>query len=81
MPFAAFQAGCIGRVAVKFDNLLGRNSGPLMQSINILGDDCRNFAVPHQFLNRPVPPVGLGTANSGVRIEFSPPGFPAHFLR
>jgi hypothetical protein len=78
---AAIEARRVGRVAVQFDDLVLRNSGGLVQPVDVLGDHRRDLAAPHQRIDRAMAAVGERRPEDLLHREAPPPGFAARLLR
>ncbi len=52
-----------------------------MQTVDVLGDNRRDLAAPHQRVDRAVAAIGLGRLEDVLHREAAPPGFAARLLR
>src|SRR5580700_8352053 len=76
----AIQARRIGRVAVQFDNMFGRDARSLMEIVYVLGDYARHFAHAVKAGQRPMTSSRLGVAELVAHGEAAPPRLVARFL-
>ena len=75
VPLRALETVRIGRVAVQFDHLRGRNAGGLMEPVDVLGDHRSGGAAAHELGNRTMTAVRLRVAPGVVGLETATPGF------
>ena len=52
----------------------------LVQPVDVLGDDRRDLAAPHQRVDRAVAAIGLGRLEDVLHLEAAAPGFAPRLL-
>ena len=80
VAIAAVEAETVGRIAVQLDHMFRRDSRGLMKIIDILRDDCGDFAGVVQTGERAMPPPRPGVAELVSHGEAASPGLIARFL-
>ena len=81
VPLRALETVRIGRVAVQFDHLRGRNAGGLMEPVDVLGDNRSSRTAANELGNGAVTAVRLCSAPGIVSLEAAPPSFAPGFAR